>query len=302
MKAPIVVAAWLVCLTTRFACAFIKAPDISCTSYKCKAKNHLPVPKSLRFSASGCGTGGISMMNGGMQDHDGDLNKCCNLRTACFSTCGVSYKFCTKEFDKCTAAQCAIVLDTKKKESCQMSANMYKMTLNLGGCSHFETAQADNCNCVVGESRLEEKRTNLLRNFYKKHKREYSKNEEKLSKLVNKHGTNPGKFAKLGWKMVQTYYPKSMDITKSAQDELMDQIRKGNFDFNKDDEDQRREKESAETERYRASAENRREKMRKQKAAFEDGTPPSGEEELVDAEIPVTGDMGDDDVIDLDSD
>lgn len=207
------------------------SPPLNCASYRCRAKGHHPVPKNMRFKSKGCNTGGISMFNPGQAQSTGLLQKCCDLRNACFDTCGISFSYCVKQFQKCTVNACVTQVDPERKKSCETSANLYRMTVSLGGCSKFDQTQQENCDCVVGEARLRKKRLKTLKSFYKKHNKKHAENKEKLDKLVEKHGTNTGKFAKLTYKLVSKYYPKSIKIEKDPQhamyEAMMNDVKKG---------------------------------------------------------------------------
>lgn len=205
------------------------APSPNCKSFSCKGgKNYLAVPKGkTKYKSSGCKSNGISMFDvNQMQGRKDPVTECCDLRTACFSICGISFKFCEKEFEKCSATVCHRELDPSKKEACTRSANLYKMTMKLGGCKNFNDLQQANCDCVIGESRLEKKRLKALSTFYKKHKKEFANDNEKLKNLVKKHGVNNNKFAKLIYKMVRKYYPKSISVVMDPQQKMYEEILK----------------------------------------------------------------------------
>ena len=161
-----------------------------------------------------------------LQGRNDPLTKCCDWRAACLSTCGISYRFCENEFEKCTRTTCGSQVDPSIRESCERSANLYKMTMKLGGCKNFEELQSSNCDCVVGETRLKKKRLAALAIFYKTHKKEFAKNKSKLNGLVEKHGKNTNKFAKLIYKMVKKYYPASIDIVVDPQQKMYEEILK----------------------------------------------------------------------------
>ena len=72
-----------------------------------------------------------------LQGRNDPVTKCCDLRAACLSTCGISYRFCENEFEKCTRTTCGSQVDPSIRESCERSANLYKMTMKLGGCKNF---------------------------------------------------------------------------------------------------------------------------------------------------------------------
>ena len=77
------------------------APSANCRSYTCKGgKKYLAVPKGKsKYKSSGCKSNGISMFDvNQMAGRKDPVTQCCDLRTACFSICGVSYKYCEKEF------------------------------------------------------------------------------------------------------------------------------------------------------------------------------------------------------------
>ncbi len=203
------------------------APSANCRSYTCKGgKKYLAVPKGKsKYKSSGCKSNGISMFDvNQMAGRKDPVTQCCDLRTACFSICGVSYKYCEKEFKKCSLTLCARELDPTKNEACTRSANLYEMTMKLGGCKNFDDLQAANCDCVIGENRLEKKRLKALATFYKKHNKKFATDEAKLKKLVTKHGVNNNKFAKLVFKMVKKYYPKSINVIVDPQQKMYEEV------------------------------------------------------------------------------
>ena len=220
----------IVCIVFELAAGqSFNAPSPNCKSFSCKGgKKYLAVPKSKsKYKSSGCNSNGISMFDvNQMQGRKDPVTECCDLRTACFSICGISFKFCEKEFEKCSATVCHRELDPSKKEACTRSANLYKMTMKLGGCKNFNDLQESNCDCVLGESRLKKKRFKVLSTFYKEHKKEFANDKEKLKKLLKKHGVNNNKFAKLIYKMVRKYYPKSIKVVMDQQQKMYEEILK----------------------------------------------------------------------------
>ena len=160
-----------------------------------------------------------------LQGRNDPVTKCCDWRAACLSTCGISYRFCENEFEKCTKTTCGSQLDPSTRESCERSANLYKMTMKLGGCKNFEELQSSNCDCVVGETRLK-KESSLRWRYFIKLTRKSLKNKSKLNGLVEKHGKNTNKFAKLIYKMVKKYYPASIDIVVDPQQKMYEEILK----------------------------------------------------------------------------
>ena len=83
----------------------------------------------------------------------------------------------------------------------------------------------------MGEGRLRKKRVKALKSFYKKHNKKHAENKDKLEKLVEKHGVNAGKFAKLTYKLVSKYYPKSIKVEKDPQqamyEAMMNDVKNG---------------------------------------------------------------------------
>lgn len=94
----VVVATALAALGTHTAAAAEDDFDLGgdgkeCKSFSCNAGKAAVPKRPLKLVSQGCNSmGGISMMGGGMgQD---EVTPCCNLRQACFQTCGSSKTKC----------------------------------------------------------------------------------------------------------------------------------------------------------------------------------------------------------------
>mmetsp|Transcript_21141 Transcript_21141/g.55005 ORF Transcript_21141/g.55005 Transcript_21141/m.55005 type:complete len:285 (-) Transcript_21141:1019-1873(-) len=199
--------------------------DAECKSFNCRGDGLAPVPtRPLRLVARGCSSmGGMTMMGGG----NDEMTPCCNLRQACFQTCGASKAKCEQLFEKCTNALCAQNHpgDSSKEESCKKTGNLYVTMSKIGGCRVWDAAQAAACECV-DEADAMPRRTKTLTEVYKKVKEK----GKKIDSLIEKHGTSSQKFAKLLLRLVRKY-PKLIKVKRSPEDEMMERIRRGNFNM-----------------------------------------------------------------------
>ena len=107
-------------------------------------RGHEAVPKRLRLVSHGCSSGfGGNMFNTANMDPSGPraaLEPCCDLRHACYGTCGNSRKRCDDAFKKCASKKCAAtkVGDTGFKEECDREVNMLTLMSGLVSCHKFD--------------------------------------------------------------------------------------------------------------------------------------------------------------------
>jgi hypothetical protein len=199
----------------------------ACKAYTC-SKGFVPVPKRpLRLKSPGCHGFGMSMFsaNQGKDGKEDALLGCCNLRHACYGICGASKARCEKDFKKCTEDTCKAITNEEDKKSCDSSASIHVMSASFGGCTQFDAAQRNSCDCVK-KGKAEKRRHQSLNDFYKKH------NKDKLGdvdKLWEKHGKKDAwKFAKFMNKLVAKY-PKAIKHETTKEQQMYDDILKGNY-------------------------------------------------------------------------
>jgi len=197
----------------------------SCKSYSC-SKGFVPVPKRpMKLSSPGCHGFGMSMFSAADKGKHDPLVGCCDLRHACYGICGSSKKRCEDDFKKCSDAACAAVVDAEEKKSCEQTSSIHAMSASFGGCKSFDDAQKSQCDCVA-KDRAAKRRKQSLTDFYKKHNKDKL---EDVEKLWQKHGKKDAwKFAKLLGKLVATY-PKAVKSIKTKEQQMYDEILKGNY-------------------------------------------------------------------------
>eukprot|EP00038_Savillea_parva_P031252 m.84239 g.84239 ORF g.84239 m.84239 type:complete len:282 (+) comp9587_c1_seq2:99-944(+) len=201
-------------------------PGETCKNAACPS-GKTPVPKRpLRLVSRGCSAmGGLTMMGGASSGQD-EVTPCCNLRQACFQTCGMVKAKCEDTFEKCTAALCAQNHpgDADGEASCGKTAKLYVTMSKLGGCREWDTAQSAACQCVDDDRGLRRRRQ-TLEDIYKKVNKA---KVDDVPDLAKKHGKSPTKFAKLLMKLIRKY-PKLITVQRSKEQDMMDAIRRGDF-------------------------------------------------------------------------
>jgi len=188
--------------------------DKPCPAYRC-SKGMTPVPKSrLKFTSKGCGAMGSGVMMMGMGSGNEKYSSCCDLWHACYQTCGASKQGCDDGFKQCSKVICG------PDDDCVKSADLNTMMLNMGGCSVYDQAQYQACECVE-KSKVEEKRADAIRYFYKKHAPD---NVDKAKQLAKKADTT-SKMAGLIKKLVAKY-PKCIAKIQDPQQAMYERMMK----------------------------------------------------------------------------
>ncbi|KAI2507286.1 arachidonic acid secretion [Fragilaria crotonensis] len=195
-----------------------------CPPHRCP-KDQEPVPKwPLRLTSTGCSGlgGGLQMMSpGSVSDQNDPKDICCDLRHACFQTCGAMKTVCDEEFFKCSKRACAaMVHDDAQRKKCESSSSIHELMISMDKCQKYSAAQSAHCECVP-TSRVTSRRTQVLEKFYKKY------NPESIDKV-------PGLVAKVdsGRKMagllMQLYkkYPHAIKKIKDPTQEMMEKMMK----------------------------------------------------------------------------
>lgn len=208
----------------------------NCKRFKCGSGQEPVQRRPLSLVSQGCSNmGGMSMMMPGSGGGQDEITPCCNLRQACFQTCGSSKSKCEDTFSKCVGALCAQNHpgDSAGEESCSKNANLMITMSKIGGCREWDSAQSAACQCV-DDDRAIRRRTKTLEEIYKKVN---PKKTSDVPKLAEKHGKSASKFSKLVVKLVRKY-PSLIEVRRSREQEMMDAIRRGDFNadaYKKDD-------------------------------------------------------------------
>lgn len=172
----------------------------NCPNFRCSS-GYSPAPKSRpKFESTGCSSmgGGAVMMNPG--DITGKnvgkpYESCCHQWHACYQICGVSKKTCDTTFETCAKEACG-----DGDEKCNKDIELNNMMMKLGGCTKFDQAQYQACECA-SSNQLAQKREAAIRYFYKKFAPE---NVEKAKELAAKADT-ASKMAGLFRKLLLKY-------------------------------------------------------------------------------------------------
>jgi len=217
--------------------------DKPCPNYRC-SKGYSPVPKSrMKFTSKGCGAMGAGVMMMGMGGTSGleKYSACCDMWHACYQVCGAPKQSCDDSYSQCSKAMCGA------DDDCTKSADLNGMMVKMGGCTAYDAAQQQACECVE-KSKVEEKRADALRYFYKKHAPE---NVDKVKQLVKKADTS-AKMAGLVRKLIKKY-PKSItkvvDPQQAMYEEMMNKHKAGDApdgDFAPDAPEEKEEEEDME--------------------------------------------------------
>jgi len=169
--------AFLSCMV--FACNTLAAdPDMNfggpgaapCPPYRCPS-GKVPVPNGrLQFKSSGCnmGAGGSMMMMPGAKKQKGATEVCCDLKNACYQTCGSTKDFCEQQQKKCTHKICDAMGSASEKEECEKDSSLQTMLASFGGCNEFDRSQYEACECV-SKKNVSEKRKKVIQRFYEKY-------------------------------------------------------------------------------------------------------------------------------------
>eukprot|EP00938_MAST-03A_sp_MAST-3A-sp1_P002533 g2533.t1 len=107
---------------------------------KCASNSQVQVPKQpfVQITANGCGPEGMKI------DEEFGLYRCCNRHDICFQSCGVTWRYCEKDFQKCMRKVC----ETSTKEGCQDQANVFSSMTSMFGSGFFDMSQDGVCECV----------------------------------------------------------------------------------------------------------------------------------------------------------
>lgn len=130
----------------------------NCPTFKCKSKDTVFIQKSrvdedARIYSHGCGDNAFDFMNKNKEPGQvSPVEVCCENRTICLQTCGMTKGQCEYEFEKCKKKQC------KGDQSCIMSVDLQISMAEMGlgmpsgsgnpKCAEYEKWQADRCDCV----------------------------------------------------------------------------------------------------------------------------------------------------------
>jgi len=195
----------------------------ACKSKQCSS-GFVAVPKrSLKLISGGCSALTNSMSMGGSFGTSGAemlLETCCDVYQACYSICGMRKKTCETDFLSCMDTTCSNQKSSASIDRCKKDMGLYKVLLQIGDCSKYDTIQSSNCKCVA-EDKANDKRILLLNDFWKKHSKK-KKTKQEAAKLTKKYSTTK-KFAKLLLKLVKKY-PKAVSIQRNKQNQVMEEL------------------------------------------------------------------------------
>lgn len=196
----------------------------NCPAFRC-SKGSTPVPKrQLKLTSTGC-----QSMGGGMQmfspggDKDEVTRECCDLRNACYQTCGASRKTCEKDFKACTTATCeaaGVTGGPEAKKECDSSSSIHVMMASLGNCDSFTQQQNAACQCLT-EDKAPARREKVLTDFYNAHNPEKAGEAPKMAAKAS----SARSFAQLLSKLIAKY-PKAVVPVKDTQNAWMEDIMK----------------------------------------------------------------------------
>jgi hypothetical protein len=194
----------------------------ACKSFTC-SEGHVAVPqRRLKLTSGGCSAMTNSMGGSfGSQGAEMLLETCCDVYQACTGICGMRYKTCEADFLSCMDTTCA-KQTSSLQDKCKQDMGLYKVLIQLGDCSKYDSAQKSNCKCVA-EDKADRKRKEVLTDFWKKNNKKKKKLPQAADKLLKKHGTSAKKFAKLLLRLVKKY-PKAVTIQKNKQQQVMEEL------------------------------------------------------------------------------
>ena len=190
---------------------------LKCSVPRCGKGKALVPKRPWRIDGFGCSGLGLGPPSQGLGDENMHRD-CCDLRHACFQTCGVLRRRCVEDFEGCMLARCKVIAQraaaTKKgdegyedaqnrKTQCYMSARLHMITTNMGKCESFETAQQRACYCMDLD-RVDKRKRQVLEDFYKKHNEGKLDETQFIDKLVETK-TTARQFGTLLYKLVKRY-------------------------------------------------------------------------------------------------
>lgn len=202
----------------------------TCRSYGC-TKGKVPVPQwPVRYTSTGCSGigGGMVMSMGGGEDDGPIVERCCDLRHACYQVCGTSKAACDKQFKKCTDDACEkqpllpATYPGGEEKNCSSTVSLKVMMAQLGGCKDFDAGQAKGCSCVKPESEEKERKRTLS-----KFRTKFAGKAGNVEKLMEKYGDSKKSFAILMMRLVDKYHPKSVKKVKDPKAAQMEEMMKG---------------------------------------------------------------------------
>lgn len=77
------------------------------------------------------------------------LAACCDAHAQCYGTCGSGFQQCEEAFTSCLRDACEAEFEQGSDEDteCRTTAAAITMGTRMGGCKHYERAQAKACDC-----------------------------------------------------------------------------------------------------------------------------------------------------------
>jgi hypothetical protein len=186
-----------------------------CPNFRCSS-GMTPVPKSVKFTSTGCSSLGGSAMMMNMGQAASAANEpyatCCDQWHACYQVCGATKKTCDETFKSCSKEKCGA------DEECQKQANLAGLMIGFAGCQKFDQQQLTACECVA-KDKASEKREAIIRRFYKKYAPDKVENAADLAAKAD----SAGKLAKLFRKLI-TKYPVAIELIEDPQQAVYRQM------------------------------------------------------------------------------
>ena len=158
------------------------------------------------------------MSPGSVSDQNDAKDLCCDLRHACFQTCGSVKTACDEEFTKCSKRACAALTNDEQRKKCDSSSSVHELMISMDKCQKYSAAQSEHCECVP-TNRVTSRRTNVLEKFYKKFNPE---SIDKVPGLVAKVDSS----RKMAGLLLQLYkkYPHAIKKIKDPTQEMMEKM------------------------------------------------------------------------------
>lgn len=104
---------------------------------------HVSVPVVLpEISANGCGPMGMQI------EEEFGLFLCCNRHDVCYQSCGASFRYCEKIFDRCMTSVCDQKKEKSTKKECREQAKFFTSMTGAFGKGLHEASQEGVCECV----------------------------------------------------------------------------------------------------------------------------------------------------------
>ena len=146
------------------------------------------------------------------------LRECCDLRSACFKTCYMPERICTRAFKDCASKKCNSLMGTEKVV-CEKDIQVFEITARLSDCIVYSLYQQDACRCYLSKEKAANARKEFVGAFYEVYNP--GKDMSGMLKKVESSPTPARKFASLVNKLILKYHP---DTIEHADDPKLEAI------------------------------------------------------------------------------